>query len=176
MKTSVIKVRDMLSVLSVDEVEKRIGEVPGVESVTVNYAAGSATVRYDETRLEVADIKSAVRQSGYKSAGESQPKPVSEPKPAHKDTGAPSPKAGPASASTSETAGAKAYTAAPGASAGDGQQDKAALGAPPPATPPAVPKPSPAAPPAAPAAPKPAAAAAPAPSAPAGAAKPQGKA
>ena len=73
MKTSVIEVRDMLSVLSVDGVEKRIGEVPGVESVTVNYAAGSATVRYDETRLEVADIKSAVRQRGYESAGESPP-------------------------------------------------------------------------------------------------------
>ena len=68
MKTSVIEVHDMLSVLSVLGVEKRIGEVPGVESVTVNYAAGSATVRYDETRLEIADIKSAVRQSGYESA------------------------------------------------------------------------------------------------------------
>jgi copper chaperone CopZ len=68
MKTSVIEVHDMLSVLSVDEVETRIGKVPGVESVTVNYAAGSATVRYDETRLEVANIKSAVRQSGYESA------------------------------------------------------------------------------------------------------------
>ena len=65
--------RDMLSVLSVLGVEKRIGEVPGVESVTVNYAAGSATVRYDETRLEIADIKSAVRQSGYESAGEPAP-------------------------------------------------------------------------------------------------------
>jgi Cu2+-exporting ATPase len=68
MKTSVIEVHAMLSVWSVDEVEKRIGKVPGVESVTVNYAAGSATVRYDETRLEVADIKSVVRQSGYESA------------------------------------------------------------------------------------------------------------
>ena len=68
MKTSVIEVHDMLSVLSVDEVEKRIGEVPGVESVTVNFAAGSATVRYDETRLEIADIRSAVRQRGYESA------------------------------------------------------------------------------------------------------------
>ncbi len=68
MKTSVIEVHDMLSVLSVDEVERRIGEVPGVESVTVNFAAKSATVRYDETRLEVADIKSAVRQRGYESA------------------------------------------------------------------------------------------------------------
>ncbi|MGI8422917.1 MAG: cation transporter, partial [Chloroflexota bacterium] len=37
-----MEVRDMLSALSVDEVEERIGEVPGVESVTVNYAAGSA--------------------------------------------------------------------------------------------------------------------------------------
>jgi Cu2+-exporting ATPase len=68
MKTSVIEVHDMLSVLSVDEVEKRIGEVPGVESVTVNFAAGSATVRYDETRLEIADIKSGVRRRGYESA------------------------------------------------------------------------------------------------------------
>ena len=34
MKTSVIEAHDMLSVSSVDEVEKRIGEVPGVHSVT----------------------------------------------------------------------------------------------------------------------------------------------
>jgi Cu2+-exporting ATPase len=61
MKTSVIEVHAMLSVLSVDEVERRIGEVPGVESVTVNFAAENATVRYDETRLDVADIKSSLR-------------------------------------------------------------------------------------------------------------------
>jgi len=64
MKTSVIEVHDMLSVLGVDEVEKRIGNVPGVESATVNFAAGNATVRYDETRLEVTDIKAAFRQRG----------------------------------------------------------------------------------------------------------------
>jgi len=65
MKTSVIEVRDMLSVLSVPGVEERIGEVPGVDSVTVNFSAGSATVRYDESRLDVGDIKSAVRQRSY---------------------------------------------------------------------------------------------------------------
>jgi copper chaperone CopZ len=65
MKTSVIEVHDMLSVLSVDEVETRIGEAPGVKSVTVNYAAGNATVRYDETRLDIADLKSTVRQRGF---------------------------------------------------------------------------------------------------------------
>lgn len=69
MKTSDIEVKDMLSVLSVVGVENRIGEVPGVESVTVNYAAGFATVRYDETRLNVTDIKSAMRQGEYEPAG-----------------------------------------------------------------------------------------------------------
>ena len=68
MKTSVIEVHEMLSVLSVDDVEMRIGEVAGVESVTVNFAAGTATVRYDETRLEAADIKSIVRQNAYATA------------------------------------------------------------------------------------------------------------
>ena len=62
MKTSVIEVHDMLSVLSVEGVESLISEVPGVESVTVNFAAGSATVRYDETRLTAADIKVAAHQ------------------------------------------------------------------------------------------------------------------
>ena len=72
MKTSVIEVHGMLSVLSVLGVEKRIGEVPGVESVTVNYDAESATVRYDETRLSIADIRSAVRQNGYEAESEPQ--------------------------------------------------------------------------------------------------------
>jgi copper chaperone CopZ len=132
MKTSVIEVRDMLSVLSVLGVEKRIGEVPGVESVTVNYAAGSATVRYDETRLDIADIKSAVRQSGYEaadvpaaaSAGDGQ-------------EGQAAPGAPPA---TPAPAAPKTPPVAPTA-AGAAQQDKAA----PDAASSTTPKPSPAA-------------------------------
>ncbi len=42
MKTSVIEVHVMLSVLSVDEVERWIRDVPGVEIVTVNFAAGDS--------------------------------------------------------------------------------------------------------------------------------------
>ena len=68
MQTSAIAVHEMLSVLSVEEIEKRIGEVPGVKSVTVNFAAGNATVRYDKTQLEATDIKSAVRQRGFEPA------------------------------------------------------------------------------------------------------------
>jgi len=114
MKTSVIEVHDMLSILSVDEVEKRIGAVPGVESVTVNYAAGSATARYDETRLEVADIKSAVRQRGYESASPAAPATGG-----HEGHSAPDPLSAtlaPAAPKASSVAPAMAGGASPGAS------------------------------------------------------------
>ena len=64
MKASVIEVSGLLSVFGVDAVEVQITEVPGVESATVNFAAGNATVRYDETQVDVADIKAAIRYAG----------------------------------------------------------------------------------------------------------------
>ena len=118
MKTSVIEVRDMLSVLSVLGVEERIGEVPGVESVTVNFSAGSATVRYDETRLDIADIKSGVRQRAHDGDAE----------PAASADGVDEDKAAPGAPAMPEPA--------PG---------KAAAVAPPPATPESAPKAAPAA-------------------------------
>ena len=143
MKTSVIEVHDMLSVLSAPGVEKKIGEVPGVESVTVNYAAGSATVRYDETRLNVADIKSDVRQSGYESIAAAPGAPLASPAPAAPKSGQDAAAAAPASAAptgigqqdkaapaakTVDAAPKPSPSAAPAspASAGDGQKDKAA--------------------------------------------------
>jgi len=126
MKTSVIEVHDMLSVSSVDEVEKRIGEVPGIASVTVNYAAGNATVRYDETRLEIADIKAAVRQRGYESAA---PAAASGGDDYEGNTAPGAPPATPAPALTSDAPkSADAAAAAPAAPASDEQQDKTAPG------------------------------------------------
>jgi Cu2+-exporting ATPase len=90
MKTSVIEVRAMLAVLNLNEVEKRLCDVPGVESATVNFAAGNATVRYDETRLEVADIKAIVHQRGHQPAAESVPEQDSEDETASKVAVAPS--------------------------------------------------------------------------------------
>jgi Cu2+-exporting ATPase len=118
MKTSVLEVHAMLSVLSVDDVEKRIGEVPGVESVTVNFAAGSATVRYDEPRLMVADIKSAARQRGHESAAPASATPEDTP-PGAPATPAPTP----ASVPTSD--------APPAPPAGKGHEGHAEPGAPP---------------------------------------------
>ena len=69
MKTSVIEVGGMLSALSAHGVEKQLGKLPGVASVAVNYAGGSATVRYDEARIKIADIEATVHQCGYRCAG-----------------------------------------------------------------------------------------------------------
>ena len=135
MKTSVMEVRDMLSVLSALGVEKRIGEVPGVESVTVNYAAGTATVRYDETRLDVADIKSDVRQSGFEEAAPTAVGPVGS---GHKGHATPdAAQASPASPTPKTPPGTPA--AAGAGSAGAAQADNAA----PDGAPPATSKPSP---------------------------------
>ena len=141
MKTSVMEVHDLLSVLSVDGVEQRIGEVPGVESVTVNFAAGTATVRYDETRLEIADIKSAVRQSGHESAppaaasapaGHKDPMapgaPPATPAPAPPATPAPAAPAVPAPAAPKSVPHGAAAAPATAIPAGDPKQDKAAPG------------------------------------------------
>ncbi len=117
MKTSAIEVHDMLSVFSVDEVEKRIGEVPGVQSVTVNFAVGNATVRYDETQLEATDIKSAVRQRGFDPAAPAAG-PAGDGDIGKADAPA-APEAPPAEPSAAPDA------AAPDAAAGDKPKDKA---------------------------------------------------
>ena len=139
MKTSVIEVRDMLSVLTVDEVEQRIRNVPGVASATVNYAARSATVRCDETRLEVADIKVIVHQRGPQSADEALPKHVSEHEPAQKQAAAPTPRAAPASTSTPAIPAIPAVPA-PVAPALDDPTGHSASDPPPPPHPPATAK------------------------------------
>ena len=146
MKTSVFEVHDMLSVLAVDEVEQRICGVPGVESATVNYAAGNATVRYDESLLDIADINILVRQRGHQPASESQPINVSEHEIAGNAAVVPTPKVAPFSASETEAAVPKTPTGATAkapeitVSRGDKQHGKAPPIATPPTTLPPPPK------------------------------------
>ena len=132
MKTSVIEVRDMLSVLSVPGDEARIGEVPGVDSVTVNFSAGSATVRYDETRLDIGDIKSGVRQRSYEADAE----PVASAQGDHQIPAAPGAHPATDRAAASKTPPVAAASAG-ASSAGSVEPDKV--------VPPATPKPAPAA-------------------------------
>jgi Cu2+-exporting ATPase len=144
MKTSVIEVPDMLSVLTVDEVEKRFGDVPGVESATANYAAGKITVRYDETLLKVADITVFVHQRGQQSEDETPLKDENGKMSDHLSAAASAPRRAPVAATPPAPAGPKADSApavSPAATAStampkltapaaEGQADKPAPGTP----------------------------------------------
>ncbi len=84
--------------------------------MTVNFAAGNATVRFDETRLDVAAIKSDVRQRGSDADARSKgPTPE-----AHEDHAAPAAK----KADAAEPAAPKTPLAAPVAAA-DGNSSPA---------------------------------------------------
>ncbi len=73
MKTSIIEVGGLLSALSARGVEKQITKLPGVKKAAVNYVAGSATVVYDETLVDLKTIKTRVHECGYHCAGEQLP-------------------------------------------------------------------------------------------------------
>ncbi len=72
MKTSVIEVHELLAELSVTGVERRIAGVAGVKSATVNFAAGTATVRYDETRIDIAGIRAGMLEPTHHSGGDAR--------------------------------------------------------------------------------------------------------
>ena len=79
MKTSIVEVGGLLSVLSARGVEKQLSKLPGVKKVEVNYVAGSATVAYDDTLVDLKTIKARVHECGYHCAGEQMPKHVCTP-------------------------------------------------------------------------------------------------
>lgn len=135
MKTSIIEVHDMLAVLTVEEVEERMREVPGVESATANFAAGNVAVRYDETRLDVADIKATVHQRGHQPAGEFVPGQEGEHKPGQAPAVQAAPEAPPASASTPAATVPMAASVAPAAPTAGGHKGHDGHAAPVTATP-----------------------------------------
>ena len=69
MKTGVIEIGDMVSASNTPAIKERISAVPGVEGVTLHQGAGSATVRYDETRLNIEDILPHLRRNSEASGG-----------------------------------------------------------------------------------------------------------
>jgi len=79
MKTAIIEVAGLVSVLSARGIEKQLARLPGVRKAEVNYVAGSATVVFDETLIDLTEIKAKVRECGYHCGGELLPKHVCEP-------------------------------------------------------------------------------------------------
>ena len=74
MKTTVIDVRDLLSPLSAQGIEKQLATLPGVKQVDVNNVSGSAIVLYDETVTDLNVITTKLRECGHHCGGELLPK------------------------------------------------------------------------------------------------------
>lgn len=78
MKTTVIKLEGIQSVLAPAGVEKHMCTYPGIHKVETNYMTGTATVYHDDT-VTLAEIKSCVTECGYHCAGESVPEHTAKP-------------------------------------------------------------------------------------------------
>ncbi|MBY0243604.1 MAG: copper-translocating P-type ATPase [Burkholderiaceae bacterium] len=79
MQTSTVEIGDLLSPLGAEGVKKQLLKIPGVHHVAANYAAGSATVHYDETQTTLAKIRSVINQCGYHCRGELLPEHLCKP-------------------------------------------------------------------------------------------------
>jgi len=76
MRTAIVDIGGLVSVLSARGVEKQLAKLAGVKKADVNYVAGSATVLFDETQTDLAAIKARVHECGYHCAGEQVPRHV----------------------------------------------------------------------------------------------------
>lgn len=65
MKEIVIKICGIDCAACVDRLNRTLGETDGVLEAAVNYAAGSAYLRYDEEKLGIPDIARCIRKAGY---------------------------------------------------------------------------------------------------------------
>lgn len=78
MKTTVITLEGIESVLSPAGVEKHMCTLPGIHKVETNYMTGTAVVYHDET-MSLAEIKRCVVECGYACPGECLPDNLTKP-------------------------------------------------------------------------------------------------
>jgi len=60
-----IKVTGMTCAMCAKAIEKSLAQVQGVSSAEVNLGKETASVEYDQTRVKLADLETAIRDAGY---------------------------------------------------------------------------------------------------------------
>ena len=65
MKTTTFTIKGMHCASCVTRNERSLLKLPGVKSAVVNYALNTATVEYDETRVQEHDLHQAIQKNGY---------------------------------------------------------------------------------------------------------------
>jgi Cu2+-exporting ATPase len=78
MKTTVIKIEGIDSVLAPAGVEKHMCTLPGIHKVETNFMTGTATVVHDES-VSIEEIKRCVAECGYTCTGECLPEHLTRP-------------------------------------------------------------------------------------------------
>jgi len=65
MQRSTLKLRGMSCAACATNIEEAIRSVPGVEACSVNFGAEQATVAYDSSQTDIAEIQDAIDAAGY---------------------------------------------------------------------------------------------------------------
>ena len=73
MKTTILDVGGMLSVLDSQGVEKQLRKISGVSAVGVNIAANNAVIEYDEKITNVDALRTKINECGFHCSGEVLP-------------------------------------------------------------------------------------------------------
>lgn len=66
MNKDIIVVGDMTCAACAKRVENVVSKLVGVSNASVNFASEKLTVEYDDSNLNVSDIKAAIIEAGYK--------------------------------------------------------------------------------------------------------------
>lgn len=72
-QTATVDVDGLSQVLDSQLVAEQLRRLPGVRSVQVNYASGSATISFDPDQTSLAQIEARIRECGYHCGGEVLP-------------------------------------------------------------------------------------------------------
>jgi P-type Cu2+ transporter len=79
MKTVVVNIDGMMSICDGLGVEKRLLNYPGIHDIEANFLTGTATVKYDESKVTLEEIKKLISECSYHCSGEQVPAHISKP-------------------------------------------------------------------------------------------------
>jgi P-type Cu2+ transporter len=78
-KTVVLSIEGMMSICDGLGVQKRLLNYPGIYDIEANFLTGMATVKYDESKVTLEEIKKLISECSYHCSGEQVPAHISKP-------------------------------------------------------------------------------------------------
>lgn len=79
MKTVVVSIDGMMSICDGLGVEKRLLNHPDIQDVEANFLTGTATVKYDDFKITLEEIKKLISECSYHCSGEQVPAHIRKP-------------------------------------------------------------------------------------------------